>query len=53
MKTEELTKYPWPFPQWNGSRWVMPLELAPKELQAQAKATRQEVYLDDVEEAPF
>lgn len=50
MKTEPLLPYPWPFPQWDGTRWVMPAELMPKELRKRAK---KEVDLDEYEEAPF
>ena len=31
MKTVPIRPWPWPFPQWDGTRWVMPLEQAPKE----------------------
>ncbi len=48
MKTE-LTKYPWPFPQWNGERFVMPMELAPEDVQNAPERDP----LEDVEEAPF
>lgn len=53
MKTEELIAYPWPFPQWNGERFVMPLELAPKEVQKELKKASRTEDLADVEEAPF
>jgi hypothetical protein len=50
VKTEPLLPYPWPFPQWDGTRWVMPAELMPKELREKAKKG---VDLEDYEEAPF
>jgi len=50
VKTEPLLPYPWPFPQWDGTRWVMPAELMPKELRKKAKKG---VDLDEYEEAPF
>jgi hypothetical protein len=50
MKTEPLRPYPWPFPQWDGTRLVMPAELMPKELRNQANKGPD---LSDCEEAPF
>ena len=47
MKTEDLIPYPWPFPQWNGERFVMPMELAPADVK---KVTKRDP-LEDVEEA--
>lgn len=49
--TDGLIPYPWPFPQWNGERWVMPLELAPEDVRRAAKQTKND--LSNVEEAPF
>lgn len=52
MKTEpELQPWPWPFPQWDGTRWVMPMELMPKELRKKRKEDKPN--LDDIEEALF
>ena len=54
MKTEPLLPYPWPFPQWNGTRWVMPAELMPKELRKELRAVAKKgPDLSDCEEAPF
>jgi len=53
VKTNELIPWPWPFAQWNGERWVMPIELAPKEVQQAAKKASRTTDLDDFEEAPF
>jgi hypothetical protein len=54
VKTEdELLPWPWPFAQWNGTRWVMPAELMPKELRKRSKKRDQEIDLDEIEEAPF
>lgn len=54
MKTEnELLPWPWPFPQWDGIRWVMPAESMPKELRKRSKKRDQEIDLDEIEEAPF
>lgn len=54
MKTEnELLPWPWPFPQWDGIRWVMPAESMPKELRKRSKQRDQENNLDEFEEAPF
>jgi len=40
---------PWPFPQWNGKRWVMPMELLTKEQRQRQKQQSEEPF----EEAPF
>ena len=54
MKTDELMPWPWPFAQWNGERWVMPLELAPEEVRKAVKKKPDPMEdLADVEEAPF
>lgn len=55
MKTEkDLIPWPWPFAQWDGTRWVMPMELAPKEVRKAAKKKPGPMAeLADVEEAPF
>jgi hypothetical protein len=49
VKTEDLIPYPWPFPQWNGERMVMPMELAPDAVKNVPKRDP----LEDAEEAPF
>ncbi len=50
MKTEkELLPWPWPFPQWDGTRFVMPAEQMPQELRNQPEPSP----LDEYEEAPF
>lgn len=52
--SHELRPWPWPFPQWDGQRWVMPLELAPEEVRVAASTPTdpmQEMY--DLGEAPF
>jgi len=43
---------PWPFPQWNGARWVTPLELAPEDVRRAAKQPKGP-DLSDIEEALF
>ena len=47
----KLLPYPWPFPQWNGERWVTPMELAPKDVRRAKQPKGPD--LSDVEEAPF
>ena len=47
----KLLPYPWPFPQWNGERWVTPIELAPKDVRRAPRPKAPD--LSDVEEAPF
>ena len=53
MKTEELLTYPWPFPQWDGARMVMPMELAPEQVRQESKKADPLAWLEDAPEAPF
>jgi hypothetical protein len=53
VKTEELLTYPWPFPQWDGTRLVMPLELAPEDVRLAEEKVNPLAWLEDAPEAPF
>jgi hypothetical protein len=44
----KLQPWPWPFPQWDGTRWVMPSEQAPEEF-----LQRPDAPIEELEEAPF
>ena len=47
----KLLPYPWPFPQWDGERWTMPMDRAPEDVRRAPRTTAPD--LSDVEEAPF
>lgn len=42
---------PWPFPQWNGERWVMPMDHAPSGWRTAKQPKGPD--LSDIEEALF
>jgi hypothetical protein len=47
MSQQPDNPQPWPFPQWNGKRWVMPIERLTKEQRQKQKPEQ------PFEEAPF
>ena len=53
MKTDtSLPQWPWPFPHWDGTKFVMPVDLMPAEVRKEFfKKSKQQPDLDDVEEA--
>jgi hypothetical protein len=45
-------QWPWPFPQWDGTKFVMPVDLMPLEVRKEfLKRSKQTPDLDDIEEA--